>query len=331
MPQNRKRLTFDDFINRANAIHGNGRYDYSKVIFKSTKQPVIITCNICKYEFSIKPAEHFRYGCKKCAVKTRKRPKVIKKRKFYITNNDDFLKYALECHGDNLSYLNKYTNSESKINVKCNICNLIFQKSPYALSRGSGCTRCSIIRKFSNVRLSVEEYEFRCKAKYGNKYTYFQDYVRGSDKIQIYCHQHNGIFYQYASDHLYKGTCCKECQESKGVKYIKEYLQENNIGFIEEFSFDGCKFKYKLRFDFYLPNWNCCIEYDGAQHFRPIDIWGGEKEFQDTKTRDSIKTDYCNSNNIYLIRIPYTVREKAKEVLDLKLKELFPSLLERVV
>ena len=48
-----------------------------------------------------------------------------------------------------------------------------------------------------------------------------------------------------------------------------------------------------------------CIEYDGIQHFEPIERFGGKEEFSRTKIRDNIKTQYCKDNNIKLIRIPY--------------------------
>ena len=47
------------------------------------------------------------------------------------------------------------------------------------------------------------------------------------------------------------------------------------------------------------------IEYDGEQHFKPIDVWGGEEALSNTRERDLIKNKYCFDNNIPLIRIPY--------------------------
>jgi hypothetical protein len=48
-----------------------------------------------------------------------------------------------------------------------------------------------------------------------------------------------------------------------------------------------------------------CIEYDGEEHFRYVEIWGGEEEFENIKIRDQIKNEYCKNNNIRLIRIKY--------------------------
>jgi very-short-patch-repair endonuclease len=61
-----------------------------------------------------------------------------------------------------------------------------------------------------------------------------------------------------------------------------------------------------LPFDFYLPTINKIIEYDGEHHFVPVKGWGGEKKYNKIKENDEIKNEYCDDNNIELLRIPYT-------------------------
>ena len=46
-----------------------------------------------------------------------------------------------------------------------------------------------------------------------------------------------------------------------------------------------------------------CIEYDGLQHFKPIEFFGGEKTFLLTKEHDRIKNEYCEDNGIRMIRL----------------------------
>lgn len=96
------------------------------------------------------------------------------------------------------------------------------------------------------------------------------------------------------------------CAKSTGEQKIKRFLQQNNINFTIEQSFEnllGDK-KTKLRFDFYINN-SYLIEYDGIQHFKPVEYFGGEKQFQLQKHYDKIKNEYCKTHNIPLIRIPY--------------------------
>ena len=93
--------------------------------------------------------------------------------------------------------------------------------------------------------------------------------------------------------------------ESSGEIRIETYLKDNNINYEKQKSLPGCKWKYPLKFDFYLPDSNICIEYDGIQHYRPISKFGGIESFEDSKIRDFIKDNYCRSNDIKLIRIKY--------------------------
>lgn len=95
---------------------------------------------------------------------------------------------------------------------------------------------------------------------------------------------------------------------SKGEDKIKQILTNLNINFIRQYTFDDCisDKNAKLRFDFYLPDYNLCIEYDGEQHFHPTNYFGGEETFQRRMELDKVKNEYCRNNNIHLIRIPYT-------------------------
>lgn len=116
---------------------------------------------------------------------------------------------------------------------------------------------------------------------------------------------------------------CGHCVTSKGELKIQEILDKLNIKYFQEYSFNECinpKTNYKLRFDFYLPEYNCCIEYDGIQHFKYYETgWVTKQKYEDTIYRDTIKNLYCKNNKIKLIRIPYT---EYKNINQKYLKEL---------
>ena len=57
-----------------------------------------------------------------------------------------------------------------------------------------------------------------------------------------------------------------------------------------------------MPFDFYLDDYNICIEYQGSQHYKPK---FGKESFEYTKTHDKIKKDFCKNNNIKLVEIHY--------------------------
>lgn len=95
---------------------------------------------------------------------------------------------------------------------------------------------------------------------------------------------------------------------SLGENKIKNILDKYHIKYEEQKSFETCRFKDTnalARFDFYLPNQNIIIEYDGEQHFHSIEFFGGEQNFQKTQSHDSYKNQWCKDNNIQMIRIPF--------------------------
>ena len=86
---------------------------------------------------------------------------------------------------------------------------------------------------------------------------------------------------------------------------IRQWLINNGIEYEYQKSFADCRDKRSLPFDFYLPEYNVCIEYDGKQHYESIEYFGGEESFAYTQRHDEIKNQYCADNNIKLLRIPY--------------------------
>lgn len=104
---------------------------------------------------------------------------------------------------------------------------------------------------------------------------------------------------------------CSNCsnKQSKYETMVKDFLDNNNIKYIQEFRFNGCRDDLPLPFDFYLTDYNILIEVDGQQHFNPVPFDNdGDMallRFKKQVEHDSIKTEYCESHNIPLIRISY--------------------------
>ncbi len=132
--------------------------------------------------------------------------------------------------------------------------------------------------------------------------------------MKIICKKH-GIFMQLTSYHL-RGIGCPICQESKGEKIISNFLKNKNIKFKREKRFSDCRNILPLPFDFFLPNYNICIEFDGKQHFIQHKTWSNLEEIQ---KRDKIKNIYCEKNNIILYRFNY----KEIDIIEEKLNEIF--------
>ena len=103
------------------------------------------------------------------------------------------------------------------------------------------------------------------------------------------------------------------CINSKGEHKIRKILNELEINFIQQKTFNNLKDKNNLRFDFFLPDYNCCIEYNGIQHYEAKDFFGGIQRFEEQKEKDNIKRQWCKNNNIKLIEIPYWDFDKINE------------------
>lgn len=119
---------------------------------------------------------------------------------------------------------------------------------------------------------------------------------------------------------------CGKIRQSFGELSVEDYLIKNNINFKKEYSFENLisQNNKKLRFDFAIFKNDILlglIEFDGLQHFKSIEYFGGEKEFQERIKNDNMKNLYCKNNNIPLLRIRYD--ENIEEKIKLFLKELF--------
>ena len=117
---------------------------------------------------------------------------------------------------------------------------------------------------------------------------------------------------------------CGICHTSLGEDKIESILKKKNIQYKTQYSFPDCKRKRPLRFDFYLPLYNICIEYDGRQHFGIQNTWyeGHENEYYEQKERDTIKTQYCIDHGISLYRISYLEYDNIDNRMEEILKEL---------
>lgn len=146
-------------------------------------------------------------------------------------------------------------------------------------------------------------------------YKILSPYISSEEKILVdFSCGHNSHWITPSS--LKRNCGCPICSESKGEKFIRLYLESNNINFVQEYRFEDCRYKSSLRFDFYISKYNLCIEYDGKQHFEAFEYFGGEESFKNIQKRDKIKNKFCEENNIRLIRIPYWKLDNIEKILD---------------
>lgn len=118
--------------------------------------------------------------------------------------------------------------------------------------------------------------------------------------------------------HIYTRTNeigCPVCKTSKGEKAVQKILDKQGVKYDSQYTIfpEGAS---RLYFDFYLPKYNVAIEFDGIQHFEPVEFFGGEDRFKYSQYLDSCKDAYCAENGINLLRIHYLDMEEINLLVD---------------
>jgi hypothetical protein len=224
----------------------------------------------------------------------------------------NFVKKAEDVHGKKYDYsVTEYVNSRTRIKILCKKCNNIFEQLPSNhIHDKNGCPKCAGVNS-----PSIDEFKNVANFIHNNKYDYsLSIYKNNFTNVKIICQEH-GVFEQLPKNHL-KGAGCPNCKCSKGENKIRQFLQSNNILFEEQKTFENCRNKRKLRFDFYLPKSNTLIEYDGRHHFEEIKSWGGKKFLIEVKKRDKVKNKFAKLNNIKLVRISYVMLNEIEKILE---------------
>lgn len=290
-----KKVTTESFIQKAKEIHGD-KYDYSQVIYTKAKDKVSIICPIHGI-FLKTPDAHIqkKQGCPHCT-------KINKKKEVF--NTESFINKANQIHNFKYNYDKvTYTGTFNKV---CIICpeHGEFWQTPAQHLQGSGCSKC--VKK--NIP-TTEEWITQANEIHYNKYDYSKTkYVNCETKVCIICPIH-GEFWQRPTDHIYKHAGCPKCSQSHGEKEIENLLRNKNIKYINQFEIP-VPIKIRMtgiaKIDFYLPDYNTFIEYNGKQHYIMQEGFGGQLKFDNQLKRDEYVRVYCKRNNINLIEIPYT-------------------------
>lgn len=185
---------------------------------------------------------------------------------------------------------------------------------------GKGCPDCVPEANSERFRLSPDEVERRvqeCGGHLLNK----EEYINQTEKnLLIECFECGEPFLTSLRNFTqHGGQVCPGCKNTKsiGESKIERYLNDNHINFIFQKWFEDCRDRNPLPFDFYLTDFNIIIEFDGRQHFEETDHFTYPLEI--VQKHDKIKNDYCQTNGIYLIRIPYWDINRIEAILDKEL------------
>lgn len=223
-------------------------------------------------------------GCPMCANRIRR-------------THDEYVN-AVKDINNNIEVTGEFVNTHTETSHKCLICGYEWEAKPCNILIGNGCPNCA-----GNIKKSHDEYVHEISLL-NPDIEVIGIYINAKTPILHRC-KIDGCEWYAAPTNVLDGRGCPRCGESSGERMIRQWLDKNNILYEYQKSFLDCRDKKPLPFDFYLPEYNICVEYDGEQHYKSVDYFGGEEAFQKRVKHDKVKTEYCYKNSIRLLRIPY--------------------------
>lgn len=286
---------------------------------------VLVECDYCGHRRMLSYEKYYKsitkygnYACKKC-VGRRCADVTLEKRRVYL-----YKKIVDICN--NIGYT-LVTKKEKIINNKMYIdyicCNGHKNKMKIAnFVTGKRCPDCTCQNNSKKFKKSDDlvEYEIKkCGGLWNNKGEYINQYEKNLLISCPNCGEYFKTSYVLFTQH--GGQLCPDCSKkiSIGESKIKKYLEDNGIIYIREKWFEDCRDSKPLPFDFFLPEYNTCIEFDGKQHFYETHFFH-HTSTSTVKAHDEIKNSYCSQNSINLIRIPYWDIHKIDDILQKNIK-----------
>lgn len=316
-------VTADEFFQKMHELYDATELDFMTSEFKGVHKKVTAYCR--RHGAVTRPASYWLEGkgCEYCNGK------------FYPK---DFLKMARKAQGQEYTYrgVNKIVSTASRVMVHCgNPSHKWHRMIVWLVLQGSKCRECA--GRHQPLEQRCQEWIAKCIEKYGEgRYDYsraHEDYVNNDSLVWIRCCIHDHWFMQTPDNNLrtVNGSCpiCSaEFTETQGEAEIRRWLLKHDITNFKQDEVTlpnenpRCKRQY-LRPDFWLPDYNLFIEYNGEQHYTDVDyFFDDDFTFEDQQIRDQTLRDYCRRNNLQLLEIPYTEFDKINAILtDALLKQ----------
>ncbi len=306
-----------DFLEKAAAKHGE-KYRYDTVKFINGHSKISIICLVHGI-FWQTPHKHLSNGgCRKCGIAER-----ASKRK---KDTAWFIKQAIKVHGDKFDYSeSEYVKSKDLIIIKCKNGHT-FKQSPNTHLSGHGCSFCQRIGKpyWDNLpKMKFNEFVKISSRAHNDQYDYKkteETFIEGNvnKKVLITCKIH-GDFWQQVKSHM-GGSCgCKRChkkwrKEHQLLDYVRNLLP--GITVLHQYS---PSWLGRQVFDIYIPDYNIAIEYNGEQHYLPVEIYGGLRSLVGQTEMDNKKRMKAIENGCELYEIPFfysqqQIEEKLSEI-----------------
>lgn len=276
--------------------------------------PVLHRHNECGYEWDVAPTNMLKISqkCPRCSGKVKRTDESYRQ---------DLLKWF---NGD-LEIIDEYISGEreSQYLHRHVSCGYEWEVSPKSVWNAIGndktiCPRCNGGRHKSH-----EEYVEDLREIHGDSIFVIDMYKSNNKESLLHKCKDCSNEWMARPANVLLGKSCPKCNQSHGEKRVEKYLLSIDVKYETQYKIGECKYKRELPFDFaildVLGKLTVLIEYDGEQHYKPKERFGGQEYLEKIQLRDKIKTDYCKDNNIKLIRIPYWDFDNIESILEREL------------
>lgn len=309
-----KKLTIEEVKNRVKEKNPN--LIIKSDVYENIHTLLEIECGNCGNVFDqtfkslIKSRKE--YGCEKCEKR-----KTIN-RVYKSKTHEEYLKEFNNKHKDKLKLVGDYTKSFIKIGYECLICGYKGLSEAKQLISGHGCKKCGHKKTLDARRKTFDEFKSEFEEIHKGCITLLSDfYVNSDTHLDFKCNECEFEWKSTPHNILRRG--CPICKSSKGEKKIKIVLDELDINYRQQVLVNEKSPKGGTCFFDFTLNGGIVIEYDGVQHFKAVESWGGEIRLNAQKEVDKFKDDYCLRNNLKMIRIAYWDLNKINKEYILKL------------
>ena len=286
-------MPLTEFLQRAHKVHGN-RYQYDVSSYQNVQTKMTIICPV-HGSFRQIPYAHLNgHRCNRCGTEIAQEKQTL--------SESEVTERLTQVHGQRLRIVGEYKKLNALTKVLCTVCGLWRKTRLADLLKGDGIAcKCSKCYRRNTELFVAEAIETHGADRYDYTATQF---VTVKTPTLIHCNSCGTEFTQTPELHL-MGCGCPACAQPKGERDVAQWLDDNGFEYEIQKKFDTCRHYRLLAFDFYIPPLRTLVEYDGAQHFRAVDWFGGEKAFQCTQKRDAIKNQWAAEHGYTLIRIRY--------------------------
>lgn len=227
-----------------------------------------------------------------------------------------YVKQKIEKEFPHVKLLGKYINMTTPLDCYCEKHDVHYKPTPRNILNGQGCIECGKEKLSEQHTYTQSEFENLIKLV-NSDVEVISEYKVMEYDVTVRCKKCGYTWTLNAQSLKLNGTRCRKCSYTyKGEDKIIEILQCLNCNYIHQHKFEDCKDKKCLPFDFYLPDYNLCIEFDGEQHY--VSKFGVDN-FIKTQKHDNIKNEYCKLHNIELLRIPYWEGSSSESIIKNKL------------